>query len=179
MPYHMPVPASSYGWGWWQIEGAIDLLNQTMDQAVADAQTALPGDAKRLIRIQAQWDPNADPSTTTDELPRFNMGSWSTRVESPACVPAESGCTSGGTGDYGWSAQYSCGWTSHDVDGPSPQSTGLQYEDSGLTESINCYGEPWIITTDTGSHPNTAGYERFAAVLENVAAERNLVPALP
>ena len=51
------------------------------------------------------------------------------------------------------------------TDGPSNQSTptqelyGEDYAESGW-----CAGQPWLISSDTGAHPNVAGYAEFARV---------------
>jgi lysophospholipase L1-like esterase len=174
MPYHLPVPGlTSFGWDWWQIEAAIDLLNNTIDGAVADVRAARPADANRLQHVEARWNPNEQAPTKLD---RFNYGGSSFHLDPPACVPSTVDCRSGGTGDYGWDNKYNCHWFTSNADGPSHQSTILQRTSFNTS---TCGGSPWIISTDSGIHPNRAGYERFAAALENLVTQRNLVPALP
>ena len=175
MPYHLTVPGTtSFNWGWWQLEGGIDLLNRTIDDAVDAVRRARPQDASRLLHVQAQWDPNAPANPA--KLARFNYGGASTRLDPPSCVPSTSGCRKGDDHDYGWDNRYDCHWYHSDVDGPSHQAFSSQQDN---TSSLTCNGPPWILSSDTGIHPNRAGYDRFAAALENLVTTRNLVPALP
>lgn len=177
MPYHLTVPDwLSIGWGWWQLEGAIDLLNNAIDTAVANVRARYPAQAGRLLHVTAQVDPNKPKAT---QLARFNYGGWSTRLGSPACVPANTACSPGDANDYGWSSNYGCSWFKHDVDGPSHQALVTQNQESGLSGSINCQGEPWIISADQGIHPNVAGYTQFAAALENALTAQGAMPTLP
>jgi lysophospholipase L1-like esterase len=85
-------------------------------------------------------------------------------------------CTTGGANDYGWTGQFDCHWYTSNQDGPSHQSALTQ--NTSLTTST-CGGPPWIISTDTGIHPNVAGYTQFASALENLVTTQNVVPPLP
>jgi len=175
MPYHLTVPGTtSFNWGWWQLEGGIDLLNKTIDEAVDAVRRARPQDASRLLHVQAQWNPNAAANPV--KLARFNYGGASTRLDPPSCVPSTSGCRKGDENDYGWDNRYDCHWYHSDVDGPSHQALSSQMDNKS---SLTCNGTPWILSSDTGIHPNREGYDRFAAALENLVTTRNLVPALP
>ena len=64
------------------------------------------------------------------------------------------------------------------VDGPSHQSEVTQ----DLFELITQYcgtTDYWIISGDTGIHPNIAGHAQFAQALAQVVQANNLLPPLP
>ena len=138
----------------WQIETMIDYFNGQIASAVANTRQALPSKSSRLIMIGAQVDPN---SPQPDLLPRFNIG-----------VPPVSQQT--------WTAGYDCA-TGHLVDGPSHAPSDTQ----GQLKSTPgfCAGDPWVITTDTGIHPNATGYAQYARTLHYVAQQRGLLPPGP
>jgi lysophospholipase L1-like esterase len=135
----------------WQVETMIDFFNAQITTAVANTKQALPGKASRLIEIEAQVEPGAP---RPDQLPRFNIG-----------VPPVSQQT--------WTATHDCG-TGHLVDGPSHQSTDTQNSIKGTPGF--CPGDPWVITTDGGIHPNAAGYAQYANTLAHVAEQNGLLP---
>ena len=138
----------------WQIETMIDYLNGQLATAVANTRQALPSQASRLIMIGAQVDPNSPQPVL---LPRFNIG-----------VPPVSQQT--------WTAGYDCA-TGHLVDGPSHAASDTQGQ---LTSTPGfCAGDPWVITTDTGIHPNATGYAQYARTLHAVAQQRGLLPPGP
>jgi lysophospholipase L1-like esterase len=174
MPYHLTVPTgTSAGWDWWMLEGAIDLLNRTIDDAVDDVRQALPQDADRLLHVRAQFDPNATDPT---KLARFNFGGSSFHLDPAACIPASVACAKGSRDDYGWDNRYDCHWYTHDADGPSHQATVTQ---TASFYTSTCGGTPWILSSDSGIHPNRAGYQQFASALSNLLMRRGTLPPLP
>jgi lysophospholipase L1-like esterase len=174
MPYHLPIPTgTSAGWDWWMLEGAIDLLNHTIDDAVDDVRREMPKQADRLLHVKAQFDPNATDPT---KLARFNFGGSSFHLDPAACVPASRGCAKGGADDYGWDNRYDCHWWTHDADGPSHQATLTQ---NASFYTSTCSGTPWILSSDSGIHPNRLGYTQFASALSNLLISRGTVPPLP
>ncbi len=71
-----------------------------------------------------------------------------------------------------------CPGTNFTVDGPSHQSEVTQ----DLFELITPFcgsDDYWIISTDTGVHPNVAGHAQYAQALAQVAQSHNLLPRLP
>ncbi len=60
-------------------------------------------------------------------------------------------------------SRYSCGGSF--VDGPSNQSSATQYEFDIEPFRTFCSGPPWIISSDTGIHPNVAGHAQIATAL--------------
>jgi lysophospholipase L1-like esterase len=63
---------------------------------------------------------------------------------------------------------YECkGWifTSR-VDGPSHQATVTQTLERALNPRTFCPGDPWVISADTGIHPNATGYAEIAKVVK-------------
>jgi len=66
------------------------------------------------------------------------------------------------------------------VDGPSRQSQATQ-DKLALDPFLNFCGSPisWIISADTGIHPNVLGHAQFAAALSQVVTANGLMPALP
>ena len=135
----------------WQIETMIDFFNAQIATAVANTKQALPEEASRLILIESQVEPG-NPQPT--KLPRFNIG-----------LPPVSEQT--------WTATFDCG-TGQLVDGPSHQSASTQ---SVIKNGAGfCSGDPWVISADTGIHPNAEGYKQYAQTLSNVLAANNLLP---
>jgi lysophospholipase L1-like esterase len=150
--YHLAVPSANL-FATWQLEAIADFFNAQIATAVANTKAALPGQAKRLILIQAQTDP-ATPSAQT--LPRFNIG-----------LPPDG---------QSWNPPYNCGVLINDfVDGQSHQSSPTQTEFRLESPAHFCGGPPWIIRADSGIHPNSAGYTQFAQPLSEVVE----VPRLP
>lgn len=141
----------------WQIEAVIAALNAEIKATVATVKAALPKDANRLTLIEAQVDPNKpDPL----KVARFDLGI----PKSPA---------------QSWTPQYTCSESSVAVDGASHQATGVQESFDDEYKGKFCKGEAWVISADTGIHPNEVGYGKFAQALINVARARGLVPKLP
>ena len=60
---------------------------------------------------------------------------------------------------------YACPSNGAGVDGPSHQSDVTQDELEINPFYSFCPGDPWIISADTGIHPNREGYAQFAAAL--------------
>jgi hypothetical protein len=150
--YHLAVPSANL-FSTWQLEALTDYFNAQIATAVANTKSALPGQAKRLILIKAQTDP-AKP--TADTVPRFNLG-----------LPPDG---------QSWMPPFNCGVIFNDlVDGRSHQSTPTQDEFELDSPASYCSGEPWIIGTDSGVHPNRSGYTQFAGALATVVD----VPRLP
>lgn len=156
LQYHLAVPSLNL-FSVWQLEAMIEFFNEQIDSAVAATKAALPGrKAKRLRLIEALVDPAAvDPM----KLPRFDIG-----------LPPDI--------HQSWTGTYDCGGGDF-VDGPSNQSTPTQDELAILDPTEFCGGTPWIISADTGIHPNRAGHAQFADTLSNVLAAERLVPTLP
>ncbi len=63
------------------------------------------------------------------------------------------------------------------VDGPSHQSNATQDELSIEPFTSFCAGPPWIISADTGIHPNKDGYAQFASALEALVRQQSWAPA--
>ncbi len=63
------------------------------------------------------------------------------------------------------------------VDGPSHQSADTQDELSLEPFTSFCSGTPWIISSDTGIHPNRAGYAQFASALVALVRRQSWGPA--
>jgi lysophospholipase L1-like esterase len=63
------------------------------------------------------------------------------------------------------------------VDGPSHQSEVTQDELALNPFFSFCPGDPWIISTDTGIHPNREGYAQFAAALVALVRTQSWAPA--
>jgi hypothetical protein len=152
--YNLSVPSANL-FDTWQLEAMIDYFNAQIAAAVSNTKAAVPQQAKRLILIEAQTTPG---TPSAQQLPRFNIG-----------LPP-----SGQT----WTPPYNCGGNDF-VDGPSHQSTPTQDEFRLDRPFSYCKGQTWIIGADTGIHPNSAGYTRFASTLAAVAAADGLVPSLP
>ncbi len=135
----------------WQVEAMINFFNDQIATAVETTKRALPDEASRLIPIQAQIEPGSpDPQL----VPRFHIG-----------VPP--------VGQQTWTATHDCG-TGQLVDGTSHQSTDTQ---NSLKNTPGfCAGDPWVITTDGGIHPNADGYTQMATTLTNVLGPRGLLP---
>ena len=144
----------------WQVEALGDHLNSLIaDAVVATKATLPPAAADRLTLIEAQTEPGDDDP---EKVARFNVGL-------PPDPPNQT-----------WTATYDCGELFEDlVDGPSHQSDPTQDELLGADPLSFCEGAPWINDGDTGIHPSTAGYARFAAALSEVATANDLVPTLP
>lgn len=161
MPYHLAIPYAN-AYSAWQLEVLGEMINTNVQNAVAATQAALPADqSSRLYEIF----PAGVNDTDQLELPRFNIGR-------PATIHDD------------WSGSYDCGWWFPDVDGPSNQSTGSQAAmilTSPTTFGLPwfCTGTPWILSTDTGIHPNVQGHTQFATTLENFTVAEDLVPPLP
>jgi lysophospholipase L1-like esterase len=156
--YHLSIPAANL-FDVWQLEVMVDYFNAQIDAAVSATKAALPAaEANRLHLISAQRDPET-PSPSL--VPRFNIG----------LPPAP---------QQTWSADHDCGVIFTDlVDGPSHQSTPTQ-DELLIEPPFNfCSGPQWIISADTGIHPNALGYTQYADTLANVAAAEGWVPALP
>jgi hypothetical protein len=64
------------------------------------------------------------------------------------------------------------------VDGPSHQATVSQAVLTGLNPTTFCSGAPWIISADSGIHPNAAGYTQYAQALGQVVTQNNLLPTV-
>jgi lysophospholipase L1-like esterase len=64
------------------------------------------------------------------------------------------------------------------VDGPSHQATVSQVFLTGLNPTTFCGGDPWIISADSGIHPNAAGYTQYAQALGQVVSQNNLLPTV-
>jgi hypothetical protein len=130
----------------------IDYFNAQIATAVGNTQQALPSKASRLVMIRSQVDPT---SPQPDLLTRFNIG--------VPPVPQQT-----------WTAGYDCS-TGHLVDGPSHAPSDTQ----GQLKSTPgfCAGPPWVITTDTGIHPNAVGYAQYAQTLHTVAQQHGLLPS--
>lgn len=63
------------------------------------------------------------------------------------------------------------------VDGPSRQSDATQ-DEFALNPFVSfCAGTPWIISSDTGIHPNRQGYAQFAAALLSLVRHNGWGPA--
>src|SRR5262249_10054102 len=62
------------------------------------------------------------------------------------------------------------------VDGPSHQATVSQAFLQVLYPLTFCSGAPWIISADSGIHPNAAGYAQFAHALDQVVSANGLLP---
>jgi len=62
------------------------------------------------------------------------------------------------------------------VDGRSRQATVSQVFLTGLYPTTFCAGDPWIISTDSGIHPNAAGYAQFAQSLDRLVSQNHLLP---
>ena len=141
----------------WQLEAMTDYFNAQISTAVANTKAALPGPARRLVLIEAQTDPAA-PSP--QQVPRFNLG----------LKPD----------GQSWSPPYNCGRLLDDfVDGQSHQSLPTQDEFQLESPLSYCEGQEWIISADSGIHPNSDGYASFAATLANVVNAEAAVPRLP
>ncbi|NLT05827.1 MAG: hypothetical protein GXY03_05890 [Solirubrobacterales bacterium] len=161
MPYHLAIPYANL-YSAWQLEVMGDMINQNVAAAVAATKAALPADqANRLYRIAATQSPQ---QSSPQQLPRFNVGAAPSIHDD-------------------WSGSYDCHWYMPDVDGPSHQSTGSQAAMAAARTVLGvpmfCFGEPWILSTDTGIHPNQAGHAQFASTLENYTRANGLVPPLP
>ena len=71
---------------------------------------------------------------------------------------------------------YICPTNRAAVDGPSHQSTVSQ-DFLRLDPFLSfCPGPPWIISADTGIHPNRTGYEEFASALVNLVRGKSWAP---
>lgn len=141
----------------WQIEAAIFSLNGEIATAIAAARAALPKQANRLTLIEAQVDPNQpDPL----KVPRFDLG-----------IPPKPARS--------WLPKHTCTESKVAVDGESHQASAVQAPFRQEYPGQFCKGTPWIISADTGIHPNQTGYAQFAKTLENVASADGLVPKLP
>jgi lysophospholipase L1-like esterase len=152
--YNLSVPSANL-FDAWQLEAMTDYFNAQIATAVNNTRSALPKQADRLILIEAQTVPG---TPAAQQLPRFNLG-----------LPPD-----GQT----WSPPYDCG-DGDFVDGRSHQSTPTQDEFEVESPFSYCEGQVWIIGADSGIHPNSNGYSRFANTLANVAAANGLVPPLP
>jgi lysophospholipase L1-like esterase len=62
------------------------------------------------------------------------------------------------------------------VDGPSHQSTATQDELAIDPFGSFCAGNPWIISADTGIHPDRQGYAQFATVLAALVRQHGWGP---
>ncbi len=63
------------------------------------------------------------------------------------------------------------------VDGPSHQSAATQ-DELALDPFISfCGGTPWIISSDSGIHPNRQGYAQFASALVSLVGQKGWGPA--
>ena len=154
--YPLAVPAANL-FATWQLEAMTDYFNAQIATAVANTKAALPGPARRLVLIEAQTDPAA-PSP--QQVPRFNLG----------LKPD----------GQSWSPPYNCGRLLDDfVDGQSHQSLPTQDEFQLESPLSYCEGQEWIISADSGIHPNSDGYASFAATLANVVNAEAAVPRLP
>ena len=149
--YHLADPSLTLFTNW-QAEAMIEYMNDQITQAVEGTEQALPEEASRLFLVEAQSEPG---STAPGEVARFNIG-----------LPPAS--------QQIWTAGFDCGKPEM-VDGPSHQSNSTQQELANDSSSY-CPGDPWIISSDTGIHPNAEGYAQFANALSNVAAANDFVP---
>lgn len=62
------------------------------------------------------------------------------------------------------------------VDGPSHQSTATQ-DELALDPFVSfCAGPPWIISSDTGIHPDRQGYAQFASALVSLVRQKGWGP---
>jgi lysophospholipase L1-like esterase len=150
--YPLAVPSATL-FSTWQLEAMTDYFNAQIATAVANTKAALPGQAQRLVLIEAQTDP-ASPSAQT--VPRFNLG-----------LPPNG---------QSWNPPYNCGRFFNDfVDGQSHQSKPTQDEFLLESPSSYCSGPEWIIGADSGIHPNSEGYSQFVEPLVRVVS----APRLP
>jgi lysophospholipase L1-like esterase len=72
---------------------------------------------------------------------------------------------------------YVCPTNQAEVDGPSHQSQVTQDLLAVNPFFSFCPGEPWIISADTGIHPNPTGYAQFAAALVALVRRHGWAPA--
>jgi lysophospholipase L1-like esterase len=72
---------------------------------------------------------------------------------------------------------YVCPSNHSAVDGPSHQSQVTQ-DELALDPFLSfCPGRPWIISADTGIHPNPEGYAQFASALVSLVRHQSWAPA--
>jgi hypothetical protein len=72
---------------------------------------------------------------------------------------------------------YVCPRNQAKVDGPSHQSQVTQDELAINPFFSFCPGDPWIISADTGIHPNRQGYAEFASALVALVRRQSWGPA--
>ena len=151
--YPLAVPSANL-FSTWQLEAMTDYFNAQIATAVANTKAALPGQAQRLVLIEAQTDP-ASPSAQT--VPRFNLG-----------LPPNG---------QSWKPPYNCGRFFNDfVDGQSHQSEPTQDEFLLDSPGSYCSGPEWIIGADSGIHPNSEGYSQFVEPLARAVSAPPLPP---
>ena len=151
--YPLAVPSANL-FSTWQLEAMTDYFNAQIATAVANTKAALPGQAQRLVLIEAQTDPAARPPR------RCRASTWACpRTASPGTRPTTA---AGLFNDF--------------VDGQSHQSKPTQ--DEFLLESPRsyCSGPEWIIGADSGIHPNSEGYSQFVEPLAGVVSAPRLPP---